>query len=149
MKEELRPQIKKVEVEDRTVNHMSRQKMLTDPKVKAFGFISPEILPDEKYCLQLPKLTSMEETLVTEVLDDLNIAAPKEKHLEELEVKEVSYIPLYQFCDKTILVDISLQSPQLRTEETEAKPVLVTNSPSDLFAQVRKLRQITLVKYRK
>ena len=121
MKEELRPKIKTVEVEDRTVNHMSRQKMLTDPQVKAFGFISPEILPDEKYCLQLPKLTSMEETLVTEVLDDLNIAAPKEKHLEELEVKE----------------------------ETEAKPVLVTKSPSDLFAQVRKLRQITLVKYRK
>ena len=147
MKEELRPQIKMVGLEDRTVNHKSREKILIDPQVKTVEIDCPEMLVDENY--SLPTLTFMEESLMSEVLDDLNVTSSKEKHFEEVEVKDISYVPMYEYCDKTSLVDISVQPPQLGIEDTETKPVMEITSQTDLFDQVRKIRQFTQAKYRK
>ena len=151
----MKPKTRKVDVADLIVDNLSKEKLFECPQVENLHFIPAVVLADEIYSNNLIKLSAMEDTLMVEVKDNINLVSSKKKKFQEFEFDDDmhTYIPSYQYCDRSSMFDmslLSLQSPQLCLQEgAEAIEAMTVTSKTDLFDEVRRLRQFSLERFRK
>ena len=151
----MKPKTRKVDVADLIVDNLSKEKLFECPQVENLHFIPAVVLADEIYSNNLIKLSAMEDTLMVEVKDNINLVSSKKKKFQEFEFDDDmhTYIPSYQYCDRSSMFDmslLSLQSPQLGLQEgAEAIEAMTVTSKTDLFDEVRRLRQFSLERFRK
>ena len=151
----MKPKTRKVDVADLIVDNLSKEKLFECPQVENLHFIPAVVLADEIYSNNLIKLSAMEDTLMVEVKDNINLVSSKKKKFQEFEFDDDmhTYIPSYQYCDRSSMFDmslLSLQSPQLYLQEgAEAIEAMTVTSKTDLFDEVRRLRQFSLERFRK
>lgn len=151
----MKPKTRKVDVADLIVDNLSKEKLFECPQVENLHFIPAVVLADEIYSNNLIRLSAMEDTLMVEVKDNINLVSSKKKKFQEFEFDDDmhTYIPSYQYCDRSSMFDmslLSLQSPQLYLQEgAEAIEAMTVTSKTDLFDEVRRLRQFSLERFRK
>ena len=144
LKEEMRPptpKTKPVQLVDPVPDRLGKKKDLEVPPVETIQLIRPPVEAEEKYSPPELCLASMEEPLLVEVRDQLNLAPPRRKNIEEVKVLELQWnIPSYQYCDIQSRSIHRHEPPQLSIIEEGEVTVPIITHQADLFDQVKMLR---------